>query len=45
MEACTACSRNKGSLFPDSQGNRINGVWSIELGHQKEIINGDLTVI
>lgn len=45
MEALKACSRIEGSLFLDSQGNRINGAWSIGLGHQKERINGDLIVI
>lgn len=45
MEARKACSRNEGNLFLDSQGNKINGVWSLDLGHQKERINGDLIVI
>lgn len=45
MEARKACSRNEGSLFLESQGNRINGAWSIGLGHQKERINGDIIVI
>lgn len=40
-----ACSKNKGSLFLDIQGNRINRVWYIDIGHQNGRINGDLTGI